>query len=753
MMNINKAKRIFIYLVLFGVGTFNLSAETHIDWQNLGDVEGPDGWHFVQRVTVTGDTDMKGLAFNMFARKMRMTNPLDTLTEIIPGYYLITSPRFQTKADSLIFDIDSKGYFTTCSYTPDGFHKVLSDNTSAPVTTTRQKFTEPSLYHAFAANKYPRAEEIYDFNECLKTEWSPGVYDIIPSFSKVQLTGGESEFKNKQIEIEINEDTLSLNRPNYATIVVNDGLIKVISDDERCARSAARVFDAKVLRNLSDPLPNAVLEYSPEFEWRGIMIDIARNFQKPETLKDVLNLMADNGLNKLHFHVVDDEAWRLEIPSLPELTEVSSRRGWATDETDHLYQLFTGDGNPDNYENTSNGHLSKQDFIDLLRTAYDLGIDIVPEIESPGHARAAIRAMEVRAANGDISLRLIDDNDTSVYTSAQSLHDNVMNPALESTYKFLTVVYDDIIDMYKEAGVPLTGIHIGGDEVPRGAWLGSQAVADFMKENSIEDEKALHAYFVKRLAHILKDRNVPVYGWQEIALGHGAEYDTEIAPLTGGINAWSTKVKKGELPVPVRAVQSGYPTILSNVEHFYFDLSYNEHPAEPGLRWGGHTNEFTAFDGYAAKLCPAVGQNGGKVIGLNAQVFGETMRSPDQLLMSLTPKIFGLAERAAHPDSTYTKAQFNKIIGNKELPNAEKRFNNNNCGYVHVNQPGIKQLDGKVYINAPYEGGTIRYTLDGTEPTEKSATYTGPLSIKNGEEVRARYYRNGGESVTTYFNL
>ena len=724
---------------------------TDVYWESLGDNQDSIGWHYIQRITVTGDTDMKGLAFNQFARKMKMVNPEDTLTEIIPGYYLITSPRFSEGNDTIVFDIDTRGYLVNCSYEPDGFHRVLHDNSAAPVNLSRQKITDLQLHHAFDIPAYPKAGEIYEFNESLATDWQPGVYDILPSFKSINITPKGKPVVNPEITFDIKNRYAVKDRPNHATITVKKGKATVSAASERAAKSAARVFEAKVLRpNAGQPLPEAVLVYDPDFEWRGMMIDIARNFQTPETLIEILNLMADNGLNKLHFHPVDDEAWRLELPSLPELTQVGSRRGWGSNEYDHLYQIFTGDGNPDNLAGTSNGKYTRDDFIRILKTANELGIDIIPEIESPGHARAAIKAMERRAIDGDPSFRLIHDNDNSEYTSAQSFHDNIMNPSLESTYKFMETVIDDIVEIYKDAGVPLTGLHIGGDEVPRNAWNGSESVREFMKENNIANERELHAYFVRRIAKMLADRNIPMFGWQEIALDHSDEYNAEIAPLVGGVNTWSTIVKKGQTPVPVKSVMGGYPTILSNVEHLYFDMSYSAHPEEPGLSWGGHTSEFTSFDAYADKLCPAPENAPGRVIGLNAQLFAETFRSPEQLLMYITPKIYGLAERAAHTDTTYTVPQFNQIIALKELPSLENNPRHSERPYLHINQPGIKIVDNVVYMNAPYPGGFITYTTDGTEPDADSKVYTAPFNVAPDSDIRAKYFRNGHSSQTTY---
>lgn len=710
------------------------AVKPEVIWSTKGNLTDDSGNHYVQRFVVRGaDKDVEGMAFNQFARRMSPLNSADSLRELVPGYYYVASPSFGAGLDSVVIEIDTKAHLVNSCYAPDGVHLVKKDGTTVPVNYTRTQITRPEQWVRNGIDPMLYGDVIFEQNLQRSSDWVPGVYDIIPSFKSVKLL--------KKGE---NPD-LSITSPGMVKIVVRDGRPIYHGSHVGNLKAAANVFSAKVASKAGVTLPDALLVFEPDMEWRGLMIDIARNFQTPETIKDILHLMADNGLNKLHFHLVDDEAWRLEIAPLPELTAVGSRRGWGTDESDHLYQIFTGDGNPDNYTNTSNGHLSREQFKDIIKTAYSLGIDVVPEIESPGHARAAIRAMEVRAKNGDDSYRLIHDGDTSVYTGAQSFHDNVMNPALPGPYKFMETVIDDIIAMYDEAGVPLTGIHIGGDEVPRGAWNGSAVARKFMEDNNLVDQHAFHAYFVEQVADMLSKRGVPMHGWQEVALGHSSEYDAKIAPVTGGINCWSTIVKEGVTPVPVRAVRGGYPTILSNVDHFYFDLAYTSHPEEKGLTWGGYVDEFAAFNGYPAELCPVDGTEKGKVIGLNAHVFAETMRSGDQLKSYLAPKIFGLAERAFNADTTYTEAQFNAIIGDVELPALE------NGGFpVHVRQPGIRVINDIVEMNMPYKDGVIRYTVDGTEPNATSPVYNGPFAKNGATDIRARYYRNGAESVTTY---
>jgi hexosaminidase len=308
----------------------------------------------------------------------------------------------------------------------------------------------------------------------------------------------------------------------------------------------------------------------------------------------------------------------------------------------------------------------------------------------------------------------------------------------------MSKVIDEIVKMYAEAGVHLLGIHIGGDEVPGGAWGGSQVAQDFMKANGIAVEHAMHAYFVREVSKILKERDVPMFGWEEIAVGHGDDFNAAVAPTVGGVNCWH------ETPeAALAAVKSGYNVILSNVNRFYLDLAYNWHPDEPGLTWGGVVDEFTSLGGYRDELCPVNTDSvPGKILGVQGQLWSETLRSSDMLYEYLLPKALGLAERAWNSTKTYTPQQFNTLVGEKELPLYAGELGLT----VHMRQPGIKVIDNKVYMNAAYSGGEIRYTLDGSEPTKDSALYTAPFDYDSSAKVRARYYRNNAASVTTHLN-
>lgn len=724
-------------------GASGVTPTTSVTWRTLGNTVGADGRdHYTQRIVVRGDTGFPRLGFNMFARTMKAVNPADTIVEIFPGYYYIASPRFAAATDSVIVDIDVHAPFHIKAYAPDGFHVINADGTTRPVTYTRERITRRGQWATGRRDPMPYGAAVYEANERRATDWTPGVYDVIPSYKKVTGLPGSSRITLGKTPVV--REALTPDNPEYYRITVrNDSLIVATAADN--IESVLLSFIVNVLEpNAGRPLPNAVIEDWPDLPWRGQHIDIARNYQTPETMRDILYLLKAHRLNRLHFHVFDDEAWRVEIPGLPELTDVASRRGYSDHgENDYLYQIFAGDGNPSTVGNSANGYWTRDQYIRFIQDAYRQGILVLPEIESPGHARAAIKAMERRHLDGDDTYRLIHDGDTSRYTSAQAYHDNVMNPSLEGPYRFMAKVFDELIAMYRDAGVPLPGIHIGGDEVPRGAWDGSDSIRVFMERNGLTDQHQVHAYFVRRVADLLRERNVPMFGWEEIAVGHGDDFNRDIAPLTGGVNVWHKTPK-----ATVKAVRGGYPVILSNVNRFYLDMAYSPHPEEPGLTWGGYVDEFDALGGYLADLCPVDTDTvPGRVIGIQGQLWAETIRCPEDIEYLLLPKMAGMAERAWNVTPTYTEAQFNAIVGDKLLPfytaSAPHTFN------ARLRPAGIKVFDGKVHMNAPYRGGVIRYTTDGTEPTEQSPVYSAPFTTAS-HDIRARYYRNGLVSQTTY---
>lgn len=692
------------------------------------------------RFTITGAQPIERLCFNQLPRDIKAVTPGDSVVEINAGYYYISSPKFAAGDAETIIDVEYDLPVYADAEKPESFHAVTRTGDIIPVDATISPLLDAALLNPKWSRWMIAADSTYRLNEKLSAGKKPGPFDIVPSFKSVSLRDGTFSAGLPVSTKLIRHENTEFYR---ITLTPDSALIEGASPN--AVKMARRTLDRQLLEPNGGSIPCAVIEDYPDYPYRALMIDIARNFFTPAQMRELTCLMADYRFNTLHFHITDDEAWRLEIPGLPELTEVGARRGYTLDSKDFLPAIFSGDGNPDSKEGTANGYFTRKEFISFLKHCDSIGITVIPEVESPGHARAAIKAMEARfRRTGDSTYRLIEPGDTSRYTSAQLYHDNLMNPALPGTYAFIAKVVDEIEAMYHEAGVKLHGIHLGGDEVPEGAWDGSSSAMKMAAERGVSGRRGLQGEFVRKAAHIFRDRNIPLFGWQDIYTGHDDEYHIAIAPQVGGVNCWVGSLNP-EKNVAIKGIKAGYPVILSNVKFFYMDMLYAPHPEERGLYWGGFVDELQALAGYPDSMCQPQPDAKGKVIGVSGQLFGETLRNFEGVETLLFPKCAGLAERGWNGTPTYSTEDFSMMIGEKELPRLAR------LGVTaHMRAPGIKVEDGRIYMNSPYPDAEIRYTLDGTAPTSASPLYTSPVALPEGcGSIRAIIIKDGFRSVTT----
>ena len=482
---------------------------------------------------------------------------------------------------------------------------------------------------------YPDATKIYESN--LRLAGAPALVqsDILPSVKKAvaiegdnvvlegkvalafpenfageakllkeKLTGlyGLEVVGNASVKIVLEEllDRKEAVNDEYYTINIDDNLIKISAATPHGIFNGTRTLLSMLKDKQTPYLLEAVsIRDYPDLAYRGQMIDIARNFTAPENLKKLVDIFASYKLNVLHFHFCDDEAWRLEIPGLEELTAVGSRRGHTTDESQCLYPCYDGGYDPD-AKTVGNGYYSREEFIDLLKYAAERHVRIVPEIESPGHARAAIVSMKARYnkyfetdPGKATEYMLSEPEDTSRYVSVQYYTDNVMNVALPSTYRFMEKVIQELNAMYQEAGLSLYTVHLGGDEVPRGVWMGSPKCQELMKEKGMTKAHDLSEYFITQMADVMQKNGLKFSGWQEVALGHTEEAHQQLRGQAAGVYCWNTVPGSDE--VVYQTANNGYPVILCNVGNFYMDMAYNGHPDERGLDWGGYVDESVSF--------------------------------------------------------------------------------------------------------------------------------------------------------------
>jgi hexosaminidase len=536
--------------------------------------------------------------------------------------------------------------------------------------------------------------------------------------------------------------------------------------------SIAQLYDAK-----NKSLPLGLAKDQPNMAFRGLHIDVSRNFRSKDFILQILDQMSYYKLNKLHLHLADDEGWRLQIESLPELTDVGAFRCFDESEQNCLLpQLAGGDGKLAATQQNS-GFYSIEDYIEILQYADARQIEILPSLDMPGHSRAAIvsmnarynRLMKEKKPDEAEQYFLTEIDDKSQYRSIQHYNDNTLNPCLPATYAFVGEVLTQLIDMHNSAGVPLIRYHIGADETA-GAWVDSPACVELIaQKDTLNEPKHLGSYFVEKVANNVSELGVLPAAWSD-GLSHA---NSENLPKNLQSNAWETLYHGGHSKVH-EMVNKGWEVVLSTPDVLYFDFPYEADPIEPGYYWGSrYTDSYQVFqfmpnnlpvhaeiwkdnfgNSYEATASIDI-QDQRQVVGIQAQLWSETVRSNTQANYMLFPRILAVAERAwhipqwtedykkgvaysansGHFDSTQKNAMtadwlsFTHVLSSKAMPQLVK-----DGIQPRVPLPGAVIKEGMLHMHSAFNGLQLEYKMDG----QNWQVFEGPVKLQIQGDIRVR---------------
>ncbi|KAL4222217.1 hypothetical protein ACF0H5_018255 [Mactra antiquata] len=504
-----------------------------------------------------------------------------------------------------------------------------------------------------------------------------------------------------------------------------------------------------ILRNskMSKPevYPDLLIKDKPRFSYRGLMLDVARNFHSKETVLKLLDVMSMYKMNKLHLHLSDDEGWRLEIPGFPELTKYGSRRCY------DLEQCLPPSLGSGPYSNTSgSGYYSVSEFREILRYAAKRHIEVIPEIDMPGHALAAVFAMTQRernvnnadSFNAKTSSFLLADSESAVPT-VQAWKNNAINPCLNTTYMFIDKLISGLKIIYYGAQ-RFKLLHLGGDEVANGVWKSSPSCLR-MLHGKIPDHKGLMKMFVLTVGDIADKHDLKIALWEDGAFGDREPFDINDFKQEVYVNTWNNIWEQNRGGMPITFSSAGYKVIISMATHLYFDHPYEPDPEERGLHWATRfidtykTFGLIPLDIFAnadfdrngepvpmEMICP-----GGRcprikkldnIVGLEACVWSETIRTEGQLHSMIFPRVLAFAERAWHEarwetfhdigrrdkDKSVDWGRFVRVVGQYHLPVLER------MGIKYrVPPPGmyINTTRGTIEFNSIYPNHKIFVSL------------------------------------------
>ena len=486
-------------------------------------------------------------------------------------------------------------------------------------------------------------------------------------------------------------------------------------------------------------LQGALIHDFPAHGYRGMHLDVARNFSEEEAVIELLDQMGRLKLNTFHFHLTDDEGWRIEIPGLEELTRVGAVRLHTRDEVDGLHHQY-GSATT----SSGSGYYSREAYMRILKYAAERHIEVIPEIDLPGHARAAIVAMKARektllSLGEEEKAReflLHDPEDNSSYLSVQNYHDNVVNVCMPSLYTFVEKVVTELEAMHRESGAPLKTLHIGGDEVPAGVWEESAACLNlFPGQEDVVNRAKL--YFINNVSKILERKNIRMAGWEEIGLLHNEgvkKINTALAAQNPPLlyhwhNASEEGSKLGE-----ELAEAGYPVIMSHVTHLYFDMAYSSHPEDRGFYWGGFVDTRRVFNfEFPSSFY--------KVEGIQGQLWSELIHDEAELQYALYPKLFALGERAWKGNLTAEKDVAWNSFANRLVQWELPRLDEAEIAY-RIPPPGGFIKNDSLYLKTAFPGMDIKYQeADKTDMTE---SYSGPVPVKG--KVRTMTVNGSGRS-------
>lgn len=345
---------------------------------------------------------------------------------------------------------------------------------------------------------------------------------------------------------------------------------------------------------------------APRYGWRGCHLDVARQVYAIDSVRRFIDILAWIKMNVLHWHLTDDEGWRLEIKSRPELTRIGACQG--PNET-LLPQLGTG-------AKGAAGFYTQDEVAALIAHAERLKVGIMPELDIPGHCNAVL------ASYPDLA---DPEEQAQSYGSVQGYSNNALNPALPATYDFLEDVLGEAAALFS-----FPFIHVGGDEVGDGAWLASPAARTLMDQEGLSGSAALQAHFMRRVQAILARHGKALAGWDEVSHGGG------VSPSGTVLVAWQAA------EVGAALAQQGYDVIMAPGEAYYLDMAQSASWREPGLSWAGiapprKTYEFEATEGFAPALV-------GRLKGLQGCIWSENLTSTARFNHMVFPRLGAIAE-------------------------------------------------------------------------------------------------------------
>ena len=463
------------------------------------------------------------------------------------------------------------------------------------------------------------------------------------------------------------------------------------------------------------------VEDAPRFPYRGMMLDVCRHFSPVEYVYKFIDMLAMHKMNTFHWHLTDDQGWRIEIKKYPKLTEIGSKRKETL--IDYYYvnypQIFDG--------KEHGGYYTQEQIKDIVDYAASKFITVIPEIEMPGHAIAAIASYPELSCTPD---------STCDVTGTWGVFEEVFCPS-DTTFEFLEGVMDEVMDLF-----PSKYIHIGGDECPKTAWIKSEYCQSLIKQLGLKDdvtpnvidgkkhtkEEKLQSYFITRMEKYLNSKGRNIIGWDEI--------------LEGGLAPNATVMSWRGVEGGMNAAKAGHNAIMTPNPYAYLD-QYQEEPEIAPVTIGGYN---TLKKTYSYNPVPDDADDLVKkhIIGVQGNIWTEYMPSDNNRDYQAFPRAIAIAETGWTLNANKNWNDFcQRMVEDFRRMDVKNVKACRNFFDVNINTHVDESDTLKVILESFYPNAEIHYTTDGSTPTVESALYNRPFTLSGEIEVKAAAFKDG----------
>jgi hexosaminidase len=475
-------------------------------------------------------------------------------------------------------------------------------------------------------------------------------------------------------------------------------------------------IESKEVTKMKWVIPAVKITDYPRFGWRGLMLDVSRHFFTKEEVKQYINEMARLKLNTFHWHLTDDEGWRIEIKSLPKLTEVGA---WRVQRYGHF-----GDRDfPKAGEIATDGGFYTQDDIrEVIKYAQERNITIVPEIDVPGHSMAAIASYPELSCRKDTSTKVSPGSGFSEWYGNNTFKmniENAFNPSDENVYVFLDKVFTEVAALF-----PGQYIHVGGDECYKGYWAEDEGCQQLMKKLGIRHVEDLQGYFMSRVQAILNSKGKKLIGWDEI--------------LEGGISSTATVMSWRGIKGGIEAAHLGHDVVWSPTTFAYLDYTQGERTIDPPIYASLRLKKCYSFEpvpeGVDAKY----------ILGGQGNLWTEQVPTLRYAQYMTFPRAWALAEVYWSPKESRNWDNFILRVENQFTRSDIAQINYSKAIYDPIIKTSLK--DNKLVLTMESEAPDLEiyFTIDDAMPDNFTTKYSQPVQLPEGPiTLRVITYRGG----------